>query len=303
MGQHMCPPRFLEFYSVLTAQMKAPPHSGGVGLDPDCHETSQRADGFVVDFPSMGTVDDLDWPAFLQTCAEVPPVARRLAVAWLGKTGVQPSPPQVLTVSRRYGRDFLNKAELIAYLDELCGAGWSGRFCESTNVEFDYMPWYKQLSHMVRTNALIAFHGAAAGVHEVWMPSGSVIVEFQPVGAWSCTTAYCTTAQRKRDMLYVLSTTSATEPAAPLQAASPLPSSLPHLGPSYVAFHQHHHHRRVVGLQAVHALGNSLQQLQQDAFRGYSLAAKLRHWVNLQTGAHNIIRGACFGAAIQIYEH
>lgn len=301
---HMCPPSFLDFYSLVTSRVGVHTARGGVGFDNDCMKARLRSRSIILTFPSLEltTNDRFDWSSFLRSCKMVPGIARGLALKWLGQTGATSTleTPKVLLLRRRRGRDFINYRELADYIVQLCSSsGDIAGPCESHEAIFEELAWHEQVRHMVNCNALIAFHGAAAGAHEVWMPRGSVVVEFQPLDAWYCTIAYCMAAEPAREMLYILSTNANTAAAFPAEVGAPLPSALRHVGPSHLAFHSKHNHRRHVGLEALTALGNAVRRLQAQGF-GTVSAQFLRCTEDGETG--RIVRGACFGTALQVYE-
>jgi len=180
--------------------------------------------------------------------------------------------------------------------------------------DLEDMRWSEQVKHALRSDALIAFHGAASGSHEVWVPPGAVVIEFQPTGAWYCQMSYCAAADPEREVLFILSTTAQCGEAFP---GSSVPRNPPLFGPSYKDFMHNYAQRRMVGLAALKALGAVLETLRiqrtvaaepadTDAAlasheeSSTALSVHFRRWA--EQAKEGVVRSACYGTALQIYE-
>jgi len=173
------------------------------------------------------------------------------------------------------------------------------------------------------SNAVLLYVGAAVGVHEVWMPSGSVLLMFDASHGWYCKAAYCAAIQEQRDFLYVISTPknsadafglnirgwkSFREFANPVAATDEyLKRGLPFYGPSHKAYMAQHDVGRVVGLQAVDGLLEALQRVAAARTvvglpgSGPSLAGAYRKWAE-GVDEEKVLVDACAGAAVQVFE-
>eukprot|EP00913_Durusdinium_trenchii_P020563 g19315.t1 len=93
------------------------------------------------------------------------------------------------------------------------------------DVALEQLTWADQLQLLLRSHALVAYHGSGVGAALFWLPFGAVVLEFMPFGCWWCAFAVdaaqpnCSGGSAVSAVTWLMSTTSEA-PRAKIPGAS-----------------------------------------------------------------------------------
>lgn len=171
-------------------------------FDKDCAEA--KSQGITVIKFGLTHVPDSNvrkYDDFLDSCEKASQGLNQMVV----NHGQPDTLPTLLTAGRQNGRRVTNWQEVERYFAKIPSRLTENWVRVEHVQDLGALTFAQQVSTIGRAKVYAAYHGAGISM-EAFMPSGSVVVEFEPSG-YICLFSQCRSADSERRVAHILSTT------------------------------------------------------------------------------------------------
>jgi hypothetical protein len=267
-------------------------------FDKDCVEA--KSQGITVIQFGLTHVPDSNarkYDDYFDSCARASQVLSRMVV----DHGQSDALPTLLTAGRQNGRRVTNWQEVERYFAKIPNSLTENWIRVEHVQDLGALTFAQQVSKIGRAKVYAAYHGAGISM-ETFMPSGSVVVEFEPSG-YICLFGHCRGADSERRVAHILSTTFNRKP-------DPFNNPSSHLGFDWKTLIAEHGNfsdlqdfardtdRTINVARVADALSFVIEDTKGFANRGVDIA--LDKWRQMHEGYAHV---ACQGAALLITEN